>query len=184
MNLAKNSGNAITNNSGFANIGDNAVYNFAPQSGLKQRILKLLQDQSQISGYLSSLEVYTKQKTEHETVGLSAKFESAGFSSQIEYALEQKEKFVKHLVANMYAVSYQKILNLLIEEAISTFQLEIYPIIDQGADHATILREINNRVFSTIHNDTPDMDCEFNRSHIEGLIFYITGNCFLRWRKQ
>lgn len=178
---AKNSQNTITENRGTVVIGDNPVLVVEQDSALKQRVRNILSSDQVINGYFSELEMYTRQKTTAEIKGLNEKFKDAGLEAYLEHATGCKEKFVRHLLENMYSLSYQRMLSLLIDEAICEFQHTIYPLIDANASPTQVMEAVRLRIFDHFFDATTDVCSDFNRSQIEGLVYYVTGNCYLRW---
>lgn len=181
MPLGKNSRNTVQGNHGPVAIGDNPTIVMAQESALKQRIRHILSSDTSIEGYFSELEIYTRQKTAKSIKGLNEKFKDAGLESYLEHAIGCKEKFAKHLLENMYSLSYQRMIYLLIDEAICEFQHSIYPLIDAKSSPAQIMDAVRTKVFDRFFEATCDVSSDFNRSQIEGLVYYVTGNCYLRW---
>lgn len=180
----KNSDNTInTAAGGLSSIGDQNTFNILPgDSGLRRKVLQELTNQNVTNEFIDSLKEYLRKKTESSTIGLEEKLTQAKFAHLVEHATEVKEKFYLHLLRNQQSIAYQQIVCAMVDEAISRFEHQVQPLIVSKSDLAKIQSALFDHVIAVIYKDVSDLEYGFTNGLIEGLIFYLTGNCFIRWR--
>ncbi|MEN9358931.1 MAG: hypothetical protein RL095_466 [Verrucomicrobiota bacterium] len=163
--------NTIQGNTGIAIIGDNNIINNLTSTGLKERIKKAIINDRSVSEFLEDLSLYMQPKSESSTIGLEEKFIQANMPIYyIEHALECKELFAKILHRNINSLSFQKIISILIDESISKFTNDIYPIIESGASPEEVKSQVNKIIIDYFYENTTDSEM-LNRRTLEGLIF-------------
>lgn len=120
--------------------------------------------------------------------GFEVKMADGGFSpSFIERARIQKEMYAKKAQRFSDYPSAQQI-NLDFFAKIKTeFDLNIYPLIVDGLDTVTIMKEIHNVIVKPIMDllnaeGAYDEDLQYTEDHIYGMIYYLTGMCHLNWK--
>lgn len=179
----KNSNNSISDVDGNVHIGDN-FYPEGSVSGFRKKVLSAINSKETVDTYFRDLELLIRGKTEEHTIGLERKLTNGGFDSIVERALETKEKFVLVLEKSQFSIGYQKIIYAAIDEAISKFTYSIRPMIDKGESKDVILGMISEKIFDSLFNDVADLEeFTFDKASIEGLVYFLTGNCLLRWAK-
>jgi len=183
---SKNSDNVIKNIDGSVHVGD--IHNKFPtldETGFRKKVLASLRNKDSISSYIDELAKFLNSKTEETTIGLERKLTEAGYTAFLDRAMDTKETFVKSLSKNQYSISYQKIIYAAIDEAISTFTYSIRPLINAGNSPSQVMSAVTSLIFERLYHDLADVaEYEFNKCILEGLVFFLTGNCFLRWAQD
>lgn len=184
--LIHNSGNNLKNIDGPVHIGD-IIHNYQAidESGFRKKVIACLQNNDTVETCIEELATFMNKKTEETTIGLEDKLTKAGYSDYLERAMETKEHFVKLLSKNLFSISFQKIIHAAIDEAISTFTYSIRPLIEADQPPSQVMAVISDVIFERLYRDIADItEFDFGKCTIEGLVFYLTGNCFLRWAKN
>ena len=130
-------------------------------------ILKLMEYRRKISGELKNL---------------STKLENSGFKYLIQDAERYKHIYAMHLHEHSALKSTQKIHALLLSKVETQFNTFVKLKLHENAEKQSILLEISEKVIKEIEsiygtNNVLDLDSR----HIHGMVYYLTGNCFLNW---
>lgn len=114
--------------------------------------------------------------------GLEKKLEHSGREGMKIKALMQKEAFSKKLDEYAHYCSAQEIFAFLLAKADDLFDVEITPLIDtesvENVKKAT-KEKIVDPIMSEISNDIMGL----NHTHINGMIYWLAEQCFVRWHK-
>jgi hypothetical protein len=130
---------------------------------------------------LEDLERYTTPKV-NAVIGLEDKLERGRRVDLIEIALEAKEEYAKRLVKYQFYESAQRINAFLLALVISYFRNKVKPVILSGADNATVSKLIADEIIDPLLSLlADDVIIGFNAEHIEGMLYYLTGNCHINW---
>lgn len=183
---SQNSDNIVENVTGPVHIGDqHNHYAAIDETGFRKKVMTSLKNKESVNSCIDELATFMNKKTEESTIGLEQKLTEAGYIDFLERAMETKEHFVKLLSKNMYSISFQKIIYAAIDEAISSFIYVIRPIIDSGSPPSQVMNRVSDQIFERLYRDVADIDeFDFEKCTIEGLVFFLTGNCFLKWAQN
>ena len=186
MKRTHNSENTINDVKGDVNIGDTYNrYEALDETGFRKKVIACLRNKETVETCIEELATFMNKKTEETTIGLEKKLTEAGYSDFLQRAMETKEHFVKLLSKNLFSISFQKIIYAAIDEAISTFTYSIRPLIDADQPPSQVMAVISDLIFERLYKDIADItEFDFGKCSIEGLVFFLTGNCFLRWAKD
>lgn len=184
MNLGRNSGNDNSGNAGVIVNGDGNVIQQSAVTALKSRVMQALNEDASIAEYFSEFRSYTIPKTQLETVGLSEKLLAGGFDNYVDRAVACKEKFYKKFMKFQNSISFQNVVHVLIDAALNEFEYHIYPMIDRGETCDSIMSRTREIVFDKLYDDTSGTAIPFDRMTIEGLVYFVSGNCYIRWRRK
>jgi len=132
------------------------------------------------SDILAELRHFRNAKS--EVRDLSQKLTEAGFEYLLEDAEELKELVAKLIITNQNYKSAQKIITLLLSNVESIFNSRIKPklnSIKSESEVKSIFREyLEQEIQDTLGNNVLEI---FNRQ-INGMVFFLTGNCHLEWQ--
>lgn len=116
-------------------------------------------------------------------VGLERKLKLAAWpEDEIEWATLWKETFAKRLEQISFSPAAQEIVVYVLGKVHNLFKIKIRPLINEGTatreevDVATI-RDVLEPVFAELE-DNPLGLCS---GEISGALYFLTGNCHLRW---
>lgn len=145
---------------------------------------ELKESSPEISSYLPELKHYMSAITSEQVQGLQEKLTDANRTGEIFNALRQKELFSKQLSKHSTSKTAQKIYLYLLGDLLSRFRAYVKPIIDSGEPIANIERAVFEHVVSPTVQGLERNVLELYHEQIWGMIYYLTGNCHIRWNKE
>lgn len=127
------------------------------------------------------LDDYNKPRDQREIIGLVKKLEDGGRNDLITDATCYKDKFAKRLSRYEFSTHHCAIhLRFLgkIEESFNSF---IVPMIKAGKDSAVIDLAIAKLVVQPLAEEVAPADPSLTAKQIRGMMFLLTGNCYIKW---
>lgn len=136
-----------------------------------------------ISDIIEELQHYKSQidGENFQVQGLEKKLANGGFENIIPKAIEYKEKFSKKLVKHENSESAQEIFAYLLAEVKTNFDLHVYPLILRSVPINQINQTISDFVITPVQNELGENILRIYKDDINGMIFYLTGNCHIKW---
>lgn len=117
-----------------------------------------------------------------DIIGLDEKLKNGGREKLIHYAKEVKERFHKKLIkTSQYSLVAQDINVYLLTKVRRGFMLEIYTLICDNEPEEKINFLITERIINPIKVDLGINLFRYNEDDIMGMIFFLTGNCHIKW---
>jgi hypothetical protein len=114
-------------------------------------------------------------------MGLPKKLELGQRQTEITEALRAKELFAKCMARHSLSESAQEVIAYCLGKIRELFKAKITPLIAQGATH----HDVDTAVFeSVIQPVLGDLEANFlglMPHELRGMLYYLTGNCFLDW---
>lgn len=138
-----------------------------------------------LTGYIRQLEIYTRVVENEEVVGLEHKLRTAGRDRQLTLATGLKENVFATLKANLFSPTYQMIAATLMAKVHERFETHVRPLIENGAETAAIDRAVSQHIiapFSEELEECPQFE-DVAVDYVRGMIYFLTGNCHIRWDK-
>ncbi|MBN8238941.1 hypothetical protein JF541_07285 [Marinobacter hydrocarbonoclasticus] len=174
-------------------IGNKTEYNFsveAPKVDPKA-IMMLVEQYKDVDckdpkflAIKEELDDYNLPRKDRPIVGLEGKLKAGARSDLYYEARLQKDKFAKRLSRYEFSAHHCAIhLNLLgrIEER---FNSKIRPLIDGGAPNEAIDHAISELIIEPFSEEVSPADPTLTAKIVRGMLFLLTGNCYLRWSKN
>lgn len=121
-----------------------------------------------------------KYKTQVDRRTLDEKLCDAGRDYEIKDAKRKKENFDKEFRKNSLQSSAKKKYALLLGEVESRFHRHVYPLLAEGADIAKVNQAVQQYVVDPIVSQFGASE-NVNAGTIDEMIFYLTGQCNIRW---
>lgn len=116
-------------------------------------------------------------------VGLENKLKSANKpQDSIDMAMEYKDQYSKKLYKQQFYESFQNINLILLAAARTQFMNYVYPIIKRKGSDEQVAFMLDEYVIKHL-NALLDVDEEhvFSPGDEWGIIYFLTGNCFIKW---
>ncbi len=150
---------------------------------LFERLNSEFENNEEISGWVDDLNRYTIQR---DVIGLEQKLTDGNRKDLILDALWLKEEYYKKLTKYQLYHSAQKIQAHLLASILERFRNKITPLIKVNSDDATISRAISDEIVTPLVNlieqeGIDDNLLGFSATDIEGMIYYLTGRCHIKW---
>jgi len=117
-----------------------------------------------------------------DVIGLEEKLQQGGKEKILFYALDVKDRFHRKLMkTSQYSMIAQDINVYLLSKVRSSFMREIYSLIINNASDEKINLMITERIIKPVQADLGINLFGYNEDDIMGMIFFLTGNCHLKW---
>ncbi|WP_380711227.1 ABC-three component system protein [Shewanella submarina] len=129
--------------------------------------------------FIDELLHYKTKKKERRD--LAKKLFDAGLSEHLEDAEELKELITKLIMKYQHYNSAQKIITLLLAEVESIFNVEIKPKLHPQITMVEVKALIRTCIEIEISEKLGENVLEIYNRQINGMVFYLTGNCHLEW---
>lgn len=181
--------NAVQNGDLVGGNKVTTVINIPLSRGVSEELAKLYEKlkadgigDSSGGGFSGKLEHYMSALTEGDVRGLEAKLHESGREDLLHTALTLKEHTFKSIMKYQTSRTAQRVFTIILSDLYSRFVLTVTPVIQQGADRVVVDQCVN-----TIIQATSDMlgenILEFDAMDLLGLLYYLGGNCHIRWDK-
>lgn len=112
---------------------------------------------------------------------LQEKLNAAGFDYLIDEAEELKELMAKLIIKNQHYRSAQKIITLLLADVESIFNAQIKPKLSPDVSESDIKDLFRILLEQEIQDKLGENVLEIFNRQINGMVFFLTGNCHLEW---
>jgi hypothetical protein len=129
---------------------------------------------------LRELERFGEAK-EDPLIPLETKLREGQREDLINFAMETKESFAKQLARHTHFESAQKIHIHLLSRVWCVFQTRILPEIKAGQPRLAIERLIQSEIIDPTLADLQENPFQYSDQEVQGMIYYLTGNCHIRW---
>lgn len=136
----------------------------------------------QLSTFIEDFDYYQRPYND-DVIGLEQKLIDGGREDFIGYALKTKERFHKKLIKYQFFESAQKINVHLLALVESYFENEIRPKINKGQSSDEIKTLIQELIVNPLLNELEENLLGFSAADINGMLYFLTGNCHIKWTK-
>jgi C-terminal domain 9 of the ABC-three component (ABC-3C) systems len=162
--------------------------NYSDRLKVMEKLVKLYNEEkkkgtkSEFTGYIRKLEKFTTS-IDGELSDLQQKLEAGGYKNDIDWALELKEEYSKMLQENKFSQACQHIHAYLLAWIIVLFKQFVADAIKSGQTKDTVKQIIVDKVIAPVENLVGGENnvLELYSDDITGMIYYLTGNCHLKW---
>lgn len=126
---------------------------------------------------------YLAAPVDGDVRGLEAKLRDSDRMDIFHFAIREKEIAVKLLMRYQSSRSAQRIFTILLDELHTIYMLTVTPVIERGGDRAEVDAKINDALHA-IKLMLGENFLEFTVKDLLGLLFFLAGNCHIRWDKD
>ncbi len=133
--------------------------------------------------FIEELQDYMKRVPGHEQRNLEQKLSAAKRDDLITNAKFLKEKFSKKLYKHTFSPMAQNIFVHILAMINSSFQLKIKPMIRESKSSRLVDKAIYDDIVEAIYFEVGNSELEINMDDIRGMLYYLTGNCYIEWEK-
>ena len=163
--------------------GRDVVKNVLPKPTQLDHLSKAYKDEVTgdqfTSEFIDELQHYkTKKKARRD---LAKKLSDAGLSEYLEDAEELKELITKLIMKYQHYNSAQKIITFLLADVESIFNTEIKPKLHSQIKVVEVKSLIRACIEIEISDKLGENVLDIYNRQINGMVFYLTGNCHLEW---
>lgn len=135
------------------------------------------------TGFSHKLQHYMAAPTDGDVRGLEEKLKSSGRLDMLNFAIQQKEIAAKLIMKYQTSRSAQRVFTIILDELHTIYMLTVTPIIESGGNRQDVDASINQALF-TIKSMLGENFLEFTVKDILGLLYFLAGNCHIRWDKD
>lgn len=167
------------------------INNLYPQQDVKMKSLIEAYKQEQLenkefSQVLEELDYYLNPvKAESQNIiGLKKKLTDGQFDELVDYAMEMKELFYRKVERYRLSESAQKIFLYILADVQNKFNHKIYPLICNDTSHQIIMEKIEEEIINVINEKLGENVLDIFPNSISGMVYFLTGNCHIKWSKQ
>lgn len=141
------------------------------------------ENKEEISGLIDDLNRYIISR---DVIGLEQKLTDGNREDLIEDALWLKEEYYKKLTKFQLYNSAQKIQACLLASILEKFTYKIRPLIRANSTDIEVSKAISNEIINPLmllieQEGIEDNLLGFSATDIEGMIYYLTGRCHIKW---
>lgn len=168
--------------------GDKTVihnYN-SSASAIVALYLRLRSNESQESytaKIADKLQHYCDISSDGDVRGLEDKLSSSNRTYQLKMASRLKESASKTIMKLQTSPIAQDIITYLLSQLYSDFMLQVTPAIESGASGQVVDSLINEKVIAPAMHMLGENDLAITNEDVLGLLFFLGGNCHIRWDK-
>ena len=130
---------------------------------------------------VEKLQHYCSDIDEGEIIGLDEKLNVANFEAYIEFAKTAKEQFSKKLAKYQHFESAQTIFVYLLAEIYSRFNTHVYILLKKDATQQEVSSAIQKHIVDPVKEMLEENILDILADEINGAIYFLTGNCHIKW---
>lgn len=156
----------------------------SPLGSLMTKLREEIKNQVKCEEMLPALQRYQKNVDTEGTVGLEEKLKRGKREDLIERAMFYKEQFVKELTKKQMHQAAQEIYVELLEIIFHRFRAKVTPVICAGASNQEVDTVISKEVTDIMDNIIMENRDLFSQGEIEGMFYFLTGGCHVRWDRN
>jgi hypothetical protein len=165
-------------------------YNFGNNSSRLSQMTRLIEkfktekaNNPQLSVFINELEHFTNRIGNENVIGLEEKLKAGNRENIIEFALRNKELYSRKLLKFQFSEAAQQINVYLLGLAEVYFTNYVYPKICNDESESAVNTVLIEQVINPLINELDENVLDFSPTEINGMIYFLTGNCHIKWSK-
>jgi hypothetical protein len=155
----------------------------SPLAKLYEKFRAASEELPYVAQISEQLQHYCSVDTDGDVRGLEDKLTAANRQDILRAAAKLKEAATKTIMKWQTSGVAQDILTIILGQLYSAFLLDVTPAIEAGKSRAEVDALINEKVIKPTAEMLGDNDLMLTPADILGLLFYLGGNCHVRWDK-
>jgi hypothetical protein len=161
-------------------------FNFIQPTSLS-RLYQILRDAEKAAPYTAqiaeTLQHYCASTTTADVRGLDDKLSSSGRADLLQEASAWKERASKLIMRWQTSPVTQDIITHILAKIHTEFMLSVRPAIQAGKSREEVDELISSKVIGPTNEMLGDNDLGLTYIDLVGLLFFLGGNCHVRWDK-
>jgi hypothetical protein len=132
--------------------------------------------------FCEQLQHYLARPTDGDVRGLQVKLKDSGREDQLDDAMQLKERATKAVMRHQMSRTAQRIYTIVLDELHTNFTLLVTPAIQGDANRI----EIDKRIHEILQDAKKELGenlFELTVKDLLGLLYFLGGNCHIRWDK-
>lgn len=163
-------------------LGNNSS-KLSQMTRLIEKFKKEKANNPQLNVFINELEHFTKRIGNENVIGLEEKLKAGNKENIIEFALRNKELYSRKLLKFQFSEAAQQINVYLLGLAEVYFTNYVYPRICNDESENIVNTVLMEQVITPLINELDENVLDFSPSEINGMIYFLTGNCHIKWNK-
>lgn len=163
----------------------NKIYNSARPITVMARLVDQYQSESAADRTLlewsEKLEHFFSNKTNTDIRSLKEKLVSSGRGYMVDAALMKKQSAWKAIMRQQGSRAAQTIYTFLLAEIVVNFEQSVLPLVQASASPEVIDAAMLEKVISPALEMLESNPLMLNKLDIQGLVYFLAGNCHIRW---
>lgn len=169
----------------FAGRDINKTYNAMREPTVMAKLVEqyhaeILADKN-ISTWTEKLEHFFSNETNTDVRGLEEKLTSSGRGEMVKTALRRKQDAWKAIMRQQTSKSAQTIYSFLMADIVINFEYSVLPLIQAKACREVVDAAMLAKVISPALQILESNPLMLNKMDIQGLVYFLSGNCYIRW---
>jgi hypothetical protein len=119
-----------------------------------------------------------------EVIGLEKKLQIGHFDIFIGYAMEAKDMFARKLEQYRFSKVAQEIFLYVLADIWTIFHNKIYQLVCNNESHDIIMKKVQDEIIEVISKKLEDNVLDIYPDCISGMIYFLTGNCHIKWSTE
>lgn len=156
----------------------------SPIATLLKRLEQERKSDAKFDRLIDELQHFCDSVDSVEPVGLKTKLERGGRADLVTAGTREKELFAKRLAQHQHWRSAQDIYAFMLGRVRDRFEAVIVPLLAQGTSDSEIDAAIVRDVIDPCLEELQGNDLGINTTHLRGMVYFLTGNCFLKWDRR
>lgn len=121
--------------------------------------------------------------SERDVVGLEVKLQNAGRDDLLVDAKYEKHRFSQKLAALQFSLQLRKVYHHILAMLVQRFRGTVLPLICSGASPLQVDAEVTKLVSEVYSYTTVSKTLNLTETDINAMLFFLTGNCHIKWSK-
>lgn len=134
------------------------------------------------SAFCAELEHYMSLQPEIDVRGLDAKLVESNRKDLLFLAKQMKEKAAKAIMRRQTSRTAQRIFVIILDQIHCDFIMKVTPLIEEDNPRVVVDEKISS-IIDDLYSSLGENLLELTAKDLLGLLFFLGGNCHIRWDK-
>jgi hypothetical protein len=153
----------------------------SPLGNLMEKLREEIKNQARYEEMLPKLKWYQDSVDPEGIIGLEEKLIRGNRDDLIKRAMFYKEQFVKELSKKQLHKTAQEIYVELLDIVFHRFRIYVIPAICKGLTKQEVDKVVSEQITYIMDNFILENRDLFSQAEIEGMFYFLTGVCHIRW---
>jgi hypothetical protein len=136
-----------------------------------------------LMAWTAKLEHFLSNAASPDIRSLEEKLRAAGRDDIIATALLRKQAASKAILRQQGSKSAQSIFSFLMADIVVNFDQFVLPLVQAGASRSAVDAAISQSVIDPALSMLEENPMDLDRLDIQSLVYFLAGNCYIRWDK-
>ena len=163
----------------------NKTYNIAKESTAMSKLVEQYLSETHADKTLSSwtekLEHLMSNETSPDIRGLEEKLNASGRTDLLKIAMLRKQSAYKAIMRQQSSKSAQTIFSFLMAEIVVNFEQSVLPLVQAQANREIVDSAMLEKVITPALQMLESNPLMLDKLDIQGLVYFLAGNCYVRW---